>query len=544
MKEGTKEGFRQAMSWLHTWSGLVLGWVLFAIFLTGTLAFFRAELNQWSRPELYPMGSPSAATAQRAQEALLRHAPGVTQWIMHLPDERQNAVTLLWRAGNGRFETLLLAPETGAVREGRDTMGGEFFYRFHFELRSAKQSRWILEGRWVVGVATMLMFVALLTGIVTHRRIFKDFFTFRPRKGGQRAWMDAHNVSGVLMLPFYLMITFSGLMIFHSMYLPAGIAAMYRGDKGVDSAAYFAEASGEPAERRGRRRRGGEAPPLPLLPLDPMLAQARAEWPQGRLGDLRTQRLPDGRVQVEISRHDGDRLQYRPQKLVFDGSNGRLVHRVDAEGAAARTYGVLYGLHLGRFAGPSMRWTLFGFGLAGSAMIATGLMLWVVKRRQQSARKQAAGATDWGMRIVETLNVAALAGLPLAIAVFFAANRLVPVSMAGRADVELQAFFTAWALTLAIAAAVPARTGWRVLLALGALVYAALPVLNALTTHAHLGMTLPAGDWAVAGVDLGFLVTGALLALVAWKVPRAAPRQTAEARTPAPPEQPALAERS
>ena len=46
--------------------------------------------------------------------------------------------------------------------------------------------------------------------MVTHRRIFKDFFTFRPAKGGQRAWLDAHNVTGVLVLPFYLMITFSG----------------------------------------------------------------------------------------------------------------------------------------------------------------------------------------------------------------------------------------------------------------------------------------------------------------------------------------------
>ena len=33
-----QEGFRQAMSWLHTWSGLILGWLLFAIFVTGTLS--------------------------------------------------------------------------------------------------------------------------------------------------------------------------------------------------------------------------------------------------------------------------------------------------------------------------------------------------------------------------------------------------------------------------------------------------------------------------------------------------------------------------
>ena len=201
-----REGFRQAMSWLHTWAGLVLGWLLFAIFLTGTLSFFRNELNLWTHPELHGLPTIAAGTetntAEKALAALHRKVPDVTQWIMHLPDERDPAVNVLWRgSGNGRFETLRMNPQTGEPVDIRQSMGGDFFYRFHFELRTAQKGRWTLEGRWVVGVATLLMFMALLTGVVTHRRIFKDFFTFRPGKGGQRAWLDAHNVSGVLVLP-------------------------------------------------------------------------------------------------------------------------------------------------------------------------------------------------------------------------------------------------------------------------------------------------------------------------------------------------------
>ena len=33
-----KEGLRQSMAWLHTWTGLLLGWLLFAMFATGTAA--------------------------------------------------------------------------------------------------------------------------------------------------------------------------------------------------------------------------------------------------------------------------------------------------------------------------------------------------------------------------------------------------------------------------------------------------------------------------------------------------------------------------
>ena len=149
-----REGFRQAMSWLHTWAGLILGWLLFAIFLTGTLSFFKNEFNLWMRPEMHGLQPVEAAapqvaqTAQRALDALVRKVPNTTQWIMHLPDDRDPAVNILWRdTGNGRFETLRMHPQTGEAIDTRQTMGGDFFYRFHFELRTAQKGRWTLQGR-------------------------------------------------------------------------------------------------------------------------------------------------------------------------------------------------------------------------------------------------------------------------------------------------------------------------------------------------------------------------------------------------------------
>ena len=536
-----REGFRQAMAWLHTWAGLVLGWLLFAIFLTGTLSFFRTEFNLWMRPEMHGLNAASTAplpqtqahTAQKALDALVRKVPDVTQWIMHLPDERDPAVTLLWRnTGNGRFENLSMDPQTGEPIDTRQTMGGDFFYRFHFELRTAQKGRWALEGRWVVGVATMLMFVALITGVITHRRIFKDFFTFRPFKGGQRAWLDAHNVSGVLVLPFYLVITFSGLMIFHTLYLPAGIAATYRNEKGVDANAYFADLQGEKADSRVRRGASDKVEPLPAMALAPILAQASARWDGGRIGSVQARRDAHGRAVVEVARHDGDRLQYRPPRLLFDANTGQWLDQADATGPAAKTYGVLYGLHLARFADTGLRWALFGFGVLGSLMIATGMVLWSVKRsakaQAQAGRRGAAAShgttakTPFGERLVAAINIATLAGLPLACGVYVASNRLLPVGIVGRADAELAWFFGTWGMALlwALACAVvrPSRVGWSVPLGAAGLVWAALPLINAWTTHTHLGVTLPAGEWVWAGMDLSFLAAGVLLGCLSWRL--------------------------
>ena len=40
-----KDTFFRSMTWLHTWVGLLVCWLLFLIFIAGTLAFFRWELN-------------------------------------------------------------------------------------------------------------------------------------------------------------------------------------------------------------------------------------------------------------------------------------------------------------------------------------------------------------------------------------------------------------------------------------------------------------------------------------------------------------------
>lgn len=533
-----QEGFRQAMSWLHTWSGLILGWLLFAIFVTGTLSFFKDEFNLWMRPELHGLSATDNQVAPRAQTALRAHAPDVTQYIMRLPDARTPAVTVRWRGtDNGRFETLLLHPQTGAVLQARETAGGEFFYRFHFELRTAHKGRWSLQGRWVVGVATLLMFMALLTGVVTHRRIFKDFFTFRPGKGGQRAWLDAHNVSGVLALPFYLMITFSGLMIFHSIYMPAGINAAYPGGKGADAQAYFSELQGDAAGARSARRTRGSAAQTQLLPeiaLAPLLEQAHTFWQGGRVGSIAAAGSPEGPV-VEITRNDGDRLQYGPPRLRFDGSTGALLSEIDPQGAAIRTYGVLLGLHMARFADTGLRWTLFGFGVLGSLMIASGLVLWSVKRRAQSQRRAASTALTFGERLVASLNIGLMGGLPLAIAVMLCANRLLSTEMPQRPDAELSWFFGTWGLALLVGLLWPKRSGWAAVLSAAGFAFVALPVINALTTDTHLGISLPAHEWLWAGMDLSFATTGLVLLWLAWHLLRRTASMPTRATQPARP---------
>ena len=110
----------------------------------------------------------------------------------------------------------------------------------------------------------------------------------------------------------------------------------------------------------------------------------------------------------------------------------------------------------------------------------------------------------------------------------FWANRLVPADLPGRQLWETRAFFAAWGLSLVYAFVFQKRK-WQDLLSAAAASLALVPVVNALTTSRHLGVSLPAGDWVMAGFDLTCLAGALLLAWMARKAARArkAPSKTA-----------------
>ena len=493
--------FRQKIAVLHDWGGLVAGWLLFAVFLTGTLSYFRQEISLWMRPEL-PAASASVDAAHlyaaRAAEKMAARlndiAPDAARWLIIPPDDRNPTGSVAaWRdrGGGPRFVRETLDAE-GRPVTARATMGGDFFYYFHFDLHMPS-----LWGRLLVGVATAALLAALVSGVIIHRRIFTDFFTLRLNKAPPRAWLDAHNLAAVTALPYHFMIGYSGLVTMMVLYLPWGIDAAYRGDR----AAYFAEAA-------IARAIPPPAGPAATAPLGPLLNEAARRWdgvPPGRIEILRPN---DRAALIEISPHESAGLAYLSPKMVFGGASGDIVSTADGLGLAGQTRAVLYGLHLARFADWPLRWLFALSGAAGTLMIASGLLLWTAKRRPAAGQ-----AWRPGVRFAEGLNVATLVGLPAACAALLWANRLLPIGLAERAAAEGLAFFAIWAAAGlhaagSHAAGRPPAAAWREQCAAAAFLLIFLPLLNALTSAHGLTATLGAGDWARAGVDLAALVCG------------------------------------
>lgn len=585
-------GWRQTMAWLHTWTGLLAGWLLLVMCLTGSAAYYRDEISLWMQPAWHA-GVAARATADGQREAArfalahLQHtAPQADSWIIDLPQPRKPYTEISWTSARGQrlgpgagrpggnFESAALDGAGQLLPAERATRGGGFFAVFHFTLHYLPV-RW---GRWITSIATMVMLVALVSGVITHRRFFADFFTFRPGKG-QRSWLDAHNALAVLALPYHAMICYSGLATLMLLTMPAAVNQLYPDNRGdfvraaLPQAPPLVAASGRPAL---------------LADTGPVLEQAYARWNGGLATRLTVQRPNDAAARYIVQRDEAERLSSERQSLVFDGVAGTVIGGSGAArssatpseasplgaAAAAATASInaasvaaapasAASTVTASVAAPSVvepsaaaasadvpsgaaasgaaasaaaasaaaqtRNTLVGLHLGHFAdpllralLFACGLgacALMGTGVLLWTVKARLRPRPPAGLRLAESLNLVTLAALPAAMAGYFWLNRLLPDTMARRAAAEIDGFFMLWGMLAVAALAWPSRRMWMVQLLLGAALFAALPVLNLVTApaDAHVAL-LDIGTGMVAATDAGLLLCGALLGWAGWRL--------------------------
>lgn len=466
--------------------------MLYLVFVTGTAAYYRDEITLWMKPEAVATGAPDDFVA-RGIEALQARAPEAKRWGVQFPTDRSPAFHVQWqpRETGRSSEQLHWDERTQSFVPVRGTEGGNFLYRFHYSLEMEE------AGEWIVGFATLALCIAILSGVVTHRRFFKDFFTFRPGKSLSRSWLDLHNVTGVLALPFHIMISYTGLVTLMFLYVPWAQFALY----GADGTRFSQEAYGNAKAPVALQR------PAPLADIAPMIRAVDARWGEGRIERLIVYNPGDAGAEVEFRPNYSGQVSLNHAKIVFSGTDGTLVRDVRGFGPGVKTRGGLVGMHIARFAEPVLRALFFLCGLVGSVMIASGLILWIEKRRQKGAR------ADAGFRFVERLNIGTVMGAPIAIAVYFAANRLLPVGLASRADWEVRAFILALLLVLVFAFLRAPAKAWRDAMGLASLACIAVPVLNAITTDRGIANSVARADWLFVSFDAIMLAIGGACAM-------------------------------
>ncbi len=533
---------RMSMGWVHTWLGLVLGFVLMICFFFGALSVFDREIDRWAIPDtrFEPQPMPSFDEVLKPVFDEMKPHPtdmAATQQrvIGDLPDPDTMPLKSLYAYTTHRDPVLRIGGEFGIPNEPKDPaddhlhvhgwatvnpttgetlsdnalkIGSEWFYPMHYNLHL----RWNMLGYWIVGVAALVMLAALVTGVIIHRKLFREFFTFRPWKHLFRSSLDLHNVTGVVALPFHFFFAFTALVIFAAnIYLPLShttLKPLHEQHEKLE-----AERTGLPHEESGVA--------APLASVDAMVAEAKRRWAErdmpGEVGYLFMDHIGDENSYVSIYRAGSDRVALVGEGIHFKASTGEVIREEPPRSVVASIDEFLTGLHLQHFEHWLLRWLYVFGGLLGAICIATGFVLFVEKRKGKHAK-----TGSQGCRIVDAMAVTTVTGMVIAAVSMLVANRILPAELTGKGQWEQTVFWWAWGLAFLHAAwrsspVAKARhnPAWREQSMVIALLSLSAVGLNWITTGDHLIKTVFTDTyWAVAGVDLSLLAT-ALIALYA-----------------------------
>lgn len=482
------KGIRQSMAWLHTWTGLIFGWLLFAIFLMGTSAYYRHHINLWMQPQLAQYQVNQDVAVKTAVEYLNKNAADAKSWYVSLANQENPVNKMYWEKATGGYESKTLDANTGEELKLSNTQGGDFFYNFHFQLYGMP----VLIGRLITSLAAFIMLIALISGIITHKKIITDFFTLRTFKS-QRSWLDFHNVSSVLALPFFLTITFTGLAIFFYLYLPFGMKKLYPDNPFQ----YFTEI------RTISVNNNHNADPIKteMLPIQTLLEKVKQQWGDQALATIEVKNPNTDQATISFKQLEDRSITLNQPQITFDATGNILGNTKNNSTVATLNAGV-YGLHMATFAQPLLRLAFFCSGILGCLMIASGLLLWSLKRQIQNKSNQ----FHLGHYLVDRLNIATFIGLPIAMLAYMFANRFVQITET-TPNYEIYSFFVVWVLSLMIALFTKKQYLWQSQVAVLGIVAIALPIYDLIYLLNHRVVTNFQSYWAFLRVDLFFILS-------------------------------------
>ncbi|MDG6094398.1 PepSY domain-containing protein [Acetobacter sp. AN02] len=502
---GPAPSFRIRLSWLHAWPGFIAGLFLICIFISGSLSEFDTEITRWMQPEFRPSAAPpSPAALDRAGVLLAEKTQGGRRGMISLPGPRDPALRVIY-ADRGERAEVILSPEDGHVVQVRETAGGMLFFAFHHHLNMGRV--WGSNLTTALGVALVVILVSGL--ILQLKALLPELMLFRPGAQTRRAWLDGHLMLAVLALPFYILMAWTGSLIHAERFFPGVGAERPPAQMQEARSAPSRDMSGAGRHGHdGRRARAGEGGGhAPAASLASILADAR-----GLMGETGPGRVQIARDRISVMQADGHLPGPGGLRLDYDRVSGARLKTPPAQDAMAQTRQTLSALHMGHWESLPVRWLYFLLGLAGAGMMAAGMTLFLIRRRQENRAVQSVP-----LRMGEALLMTSAGGMPLACLAVFWANRLIPAGMEGRAGMEGLVFNSVWTacLVYCLFRAFSGRTrrGWHDLMLLTGLAGLTLPVLDIAT-----GGRLPVhGDFVFAAVDLtGFVCGAAALRLASF----------------------------
>lgn len=375
---------------VHTWTGILAGMALFIAFYAGALTVFQEPITRWASPPSAGRSVPLDAAPALIARTLEARPDAARELTLHLHAAENLPPGVSWKvreegaddhdAFSARHYTATLDDAGGLdVEEVHPTQLAKFIDVLHRVVGLPADSD---PNRWVMGVVAVLYAVALVSGVVVLLpSLVKDFFALRIGKNLKRMWLDAHNVVGIVSLPFHLV-----------MALTAVVFAYHDGFYTLQGA-LFPQGGVRAQQARAAPPAGPARNPADMLPPAELMARARAINPDFEPYMLQYQQIQGPRAAVRVWGRDESALSPRAMGgfAALDPYTGKVLssdYLPGRQDGAHTTISSFFALHMAAFGGNWVKWMYFLLGLAGAWLFYSGNLLWVETRRRKAQRGQ------------------------------------------------------------------------------------------------------------------------------------------------------------
>jgi uncharacterized iron-regulated membrane protein len=348
----------------HAAIGLIGGALLYLLCLSGTVLVLYEEWQRFEQQDAPEMDGISPAAVQRGIAEVLATEAGMTpttHLYVHLPVEALPRTTIT--TDHQAFHLT----EDGAIAMPEENHWSEFLYGLHYAFNLP-----VLVGMTIVGALGALMVALAISGVIALPRIFRDAFRLRAKQSGGIALADWHNRLSVWTLPFTLAIAITGAVI--------GLATvtaypMAQGEYGGDIEAVYAPIFGE--------EHPADPAPAPIPNVAAAIEHMTAGYPGVETSFAIVHDPGTAGQHVQMIGTHGQRLifgeyyHFKPDGT-FESTGGLADGEIGKQAAAS-----VYSLHFGDYGGLPVKIAYIVFGLGLTVVCATGVYIWLGKRRRR-----------------------------------------------------------------------------------------------------------------------------------------------------------------
>ncbi|MEM9670005.1 MAG: PepSY-associated TM helix domain-containing protein [Pseudomonadota bacterium] len=346
----------------HSALALAFSGLIYLLCISGVLSVFNHELQRWEQPRIEEMATISPSAIQTVSDAVLvKEGAETSHFYIQMPtwDMPRTVVSTDTQT--------LFANSDGTIGEVENHPWTQFILDLHYYLHLPHTA-----GLIVVGILGVMLLALGISGMLAHPRVFRDAFQFRIGRNERLTQADLHNRLSVWTSPFLIASALSGAVLGLAGLISMSVAtADYEGDVFAVYGAVFGE---EPEENDA---------PAPLANIAAGIEYVSTNYPETEITYVILHEPKTEGQYLQILAEHPDRLGFG-EYYVFD-ADGTFVREVGMTSGeiGQQIAASAYRLHFGSYGGLPIKLAYTVFGAALAFIIAAGLNIYFIKRREK-----------------------------------------------------------------------------------------------------------------------------------------------------------------